>query len=465
MYWCAVVATLLPIAGCQTDNSQRDLIARDRRMQEDQVYAMQDYVRQYQNLVCQYRSENASLRRQLAQSSDGGPDQSEPQPMPATRRPSAPSAPQFQTPQTPGGKRQPPEDPQIDVPAVPDVPPLKSSAWNSPNHDIEIAPSNDSGQSESDPQVLTATYEEPVKDRGPAEQTRRRDAEGKAETADRAGTARLSSETNDVMLSGEVLASEPGGGQRLVVDVAPFDKSGRVESFDGSASVMLLEPTASGERRALGRWDFGREYVRSTIDTTSSEPTMRFQIELPEGTAVGENSQLWVRLVSSDGAKLLSHANVDLTKPGQFASNTNRIWPSEETVVAASYEEPANPAEQNVPSADVAASLTEGHWAVAAPGQPSNLPEGFDTEAKGWRASNESIPPVMANVVEVSPRESLNKLRDEIRHTQQETASNKNKVAEKVKEKAPVVRPGWAPERPGQSPQRMASRPNWSAKR
>lgn len=455
---------LLVLTGCQTDNSQRDLIARDRRMQEDQVYAMQDYVRQYQNLVCQYRSENASLRRQLAQSSDTGPDQSEPQPMPATRRPSAPSAPQFQTPQTPSENQQQPEDPQIDVPAVPDVPPLKSSAWNDPNHDIEIAPSDDDGQNESNPHVLTATYEEPVKDSQPAEQLAVQNESAIAEPALRPKMGRLSGETTgDVMLSGEVLASEPGGGQRLVVDVAPFDKSGRVEAFDGSASVMLLEPNASGERRALGRWDFGREYVRSAIDTNSSEPTMRFLIELPEGTTVGDNSQLWVRLVSSDGAKLLSHASVDLTQPGQFASKTNRVWPSEETVVAASYEEPVNPAEQNAPSADVATTLTEGHWAVAAPGQPSNLPEGFDTEAKGWRTSRVPIPPVMANFAEESPRESLNKLRDQIRHSQQEAASNK--TAEKVAEKAPVVRPGWAPERAGQSPQRLATRPSWSAKR
>ena len=50
------------IAGCQS-NADRDLIARDRRMQEDQMWAMQDYIQQYQQLVCQFRSENASLRR------------------------------------------------------------------------------------------------------------------------------------------------------------------------------------------------------------------------------------------------------------------------------------------------------------------------------------------------------------------------------------------------------------------
>src|SRR4051794_2196829 len=54
----------LSIAGCQS-NSERDLMARDRRTQEDQMWAMQDYLQQYQQLICRFRSENASLRRQL----------------------------------------------------------------------------------------------------------------------------------------------------------------------------------------------------------------------------------------------------------------------------------------------------------------------------------------------------------------------------------------------------------------
>jgi len=60
----------LSIAGCQS-NSDRDLIARDRRMQEDQMWAMQDYLQQYQQLICRFRSENASLRRQLNEERSG----------------------------------------------------------------------------------------------------------------------------------------------------------------------------------------------------------------------------------------------------------------------------------------------------------------------------------------------------------------------------------------------------------
>ena len=54
------------LAGCQS-GAQFDQVARELRMQEDQLYALEDYLEEYQRLVCKYRSENASLKRQLAE--------------------------------------------------------------------------------------------------------------------------------------------------------------------------------------------------------------------------------------------------------------------------------------------------------------------------------------------------------------------------------------------------------------
>lgn len=50
------------VAGCQS-NAQYDQVARELRMQEDELYAMEDYVAQYQQLVCKYRNENAGRYR------------------------------------------------------------------------------------------------------------------------------------------------------------------------------------------------------------------------------------------------------------------------------------------------------------------------------------------------------------------------------------------------------------------
>ena len=48
---CAVFAAVL-FVGCQS-NGQYDQVARELRMQEDELYALEDYLDQYQKLVCQ----------------------------------------------------------------------------------------------------------------------------------------------------------------------------------------------------------------------------------------------------------------------------------------------------------------------------------------------------------------------------------------------------------------------------
>ena len=106
-------------------------------MQEDQIYALQDYIQQYQRLLCQYRSENClcggNCRRELFSE----PQPSEPSRSPRTRTGmSLPRAvPQFQTPrhhaeQAEEHRRQPPIE-------TPDVPPLKRRRQNEPRRPFD----------------------------------------------------------------------------------------------------------------------------------------------------------------------------------------------------------------------------------------------------------------------------------------------------------------------------------------
>ena len=61
---------LLALVGCKS-NGQTDLVEREMRQQEDQIYAMQDYLNNYQQLLCQTRAENESLKQQLAERAAG----------------------------------------------------------------------------------------------------------------------------------------------------------------------------------------------------------------------------------------------------------------------------------------------------------------------------------------------------------------------------------------------------------
>ena len=272
----ALALSLAVLAGCQ-NNSERDLIARDRRMQEDQIYALQDYINQYQRLLCQYRSENASLRRQLSENyTTGEPQSAEPQPASVPRSASPPlrSAPQFKAPEPPGVKQQQfPPTPTTPEITPPDVPPLKSTTDDTSDQSPARVAANEQPGG-PDPKVLQASYDTTA----PRRQLRAEDSPTNALPASQSGAI------NELMISGEVVAASSGG-PRLMVDVVPFDSSGLVQPFEGSASIMLLEINEDGKQHNLGRWDFSPDEVRAAVNTATGKPTMRYFIELPPNAA------------------------------------------------------------------------------------------------------------------------------------------------------------------------------------
>jgi len=428
-----IALALICSAGCQS-NAERDLAARDRRLQEDQLYAMQDYISQYQQLVCRYRSENASLKRRLDYEYDGAPVVREPQPAPRTPTTTSPrsTGPTIEIPSTPGNQKNQTPSPNLEIP---DVPPLKQGA--SAGNDVPPEPH----------EVLPASYYQPINRTGAQN----------GEAASAAGPTNVdpSCKTNtspNILLSGEVIANETGGGPRLVVDIEPFDQTGHATQFDGSLSLMLVASNGKGQQQKLSRWDFSADEVRTALVADTNEPTIRFHVELPPDVKVNDANELWVRLVPTTGGKMLTHAKIDLSQPGVFSSRTDKLWPSEESVVATNYEEPiAKPADVAAPdAAPVAAPMTEGTWAVAQPDKPAILPPESDRTTGGWRASSEPMPAVVRTT------------------TPSKTVWNDRPTLPKSEPKstppaAVAKKPTWSAERPGGASH--DARPSWSATR
>ncbi|HVT27609.1 MAG TPA: hypothetical protein VHE81_06280 [Lacipirellulaceae bacterium] len=434
MYWLAFALAFVCAVGCQS-NVDRDLIARDQRLQEDHLYAMQDYLSQYQQLVCRYRAENASLRRQLNEVRAATLGEPAPEPQPMTPRqpnwPASEKGPTIETPTAPGSEKKPATPPQIETP---DVPPLKSSTLNNGDR-YRAGGTNESVASYDAPGGggLTATV-------------------GRMGVNDSLTSASFrkphAPSSKDVLLSGEVVANDNGGGPRIVVDVDPFNRSVSSVPFRGKVSLMLLSTDSHGAQKKLARWDFGPGDVTSAVDATVNERALRFHVELPAGTKIDGATELWVRLLPSGGGKLLSHVAVDLSRPGHFSSRTDKTSPAEESVVATNYEE-STPA----PS-DVSASLNEGKWATAEPGKPANLPSQGDDASSGWKATNEPPPGAVASatpVVQVHEKQQ-----------QQSKAGPTSREASRAAAEVAQV-PAWAPERPGGTS--IVSRPTWSPTR
>ena len=399
-------------------------------MQEDQLWAMQDYVQQYQQLVCQFRSENASLRRQLSEDRSGAVGR-ETQPPPHTPvRPSENGGvPKFQGSPAPGPNQKQGPSPKVETP---DVPPLgQGTSIDLRKRSRSLAESENS-QAEPATYSTLASYENQI------------DAEA---TATASGSPAQDTTTSaispDILLSGEVIVNEGGGGPRLMIHIESLDESGCIAGFDGTVSLALLT-TEGGVQRRIARWDFGPDDVRSAVDAKSSEPTMQFRVELPAGTDVNGPTELWAKLAPTNGARLFSHAKLDLSKPGIFSSRTEKIWASEESVVAASYVDTSTQAAEAVPTMNV------GSWATAVPGKPAILPAESNEATGGWKAASGPLPAIVENA---KPRATKR--------------SDPPKPIDPARPKATPVevasKPSWAADRPSTQP--MVARPSWSATR
>ncbi len=251
------------------------------------MWAMQDYIQQYQQLVCQFRSENASLRRQLNDEHSGPLVEREP--LPAPRMPASPpttnGVPSFRI-----HRRRAPKRNKLHRPTSRCRMFLRLGREHRLIRTTNIRRSPRMRACHADPNryAQLASYETPIDGAAaPAVgEPAAYDASSNASPSDSATRdAATTAASPDILLSGEVIANDSGGGPRLVIDIESFDQSGRIARFDGNVSLALLT-SEIGVQRRLARWDFGPDDVRSAVDTTASEPTMRFHVELPAGTKV-----------------------------------------------------------------------------------------------------------------------------------------------------------------------------------
>jgi hypothetical protein len=423
---CAALVPLL-IAGCQS-NVQQDQVVRELRMQEDQMYAMEDYLAQYQQLICKYREENAALRRQLAEEGGMAAPTRRTTPRPRNGTPSGLEVPEIEIPDTPRTNgTQPPEDLE-----APEIPALEETTSVSPMSRLLFGKVN-----------VADGENEPTEPAGVVQASA-----VAVEPAHKQNTIR------EVRLRGEVTQNDAGGGPRLVVDVEPLDESGNATHFDGALSLMLLVPDSNGGQRSVARWDYGPKEVRAAKNE-ADEQTLQFRLELPPDTSVNENYELWARLLPRRGGKLLTHVDIDFEQSGSFASlaenSVSVERPKKHDVETADYQEVGSS------PPPIKADLYDGGWTIARPGElAGSPPDGQGGSGNGWRESLEPPPEVVA---------SKERKRNRPRVSRPSHSANIETAAA-----SELLKPvGWSPERPGDSSadtsRATASRPRWSATR
>jgi hypothetical protein len=420
---------VLLLAGCQNSNSQRDLVARELRMQEDRIYAMEDYINEYQQLLCKYRSENAVLKQQLTEDRT------------TVETPDASTSPRSKSPGGEGSRVVPPTTPAPRLEA-PDVPPLEPTKPDGAK--LQFRPGNFSENSESGEspsEVAAASYSAPI-----------------GETTQSVETVSTDPAASTVLLWGEVVANDNGGGPRLAIQVAPRDDSSGTPVLAGHVSLMLLAVDEQGSKQNLGRWDFGPEETQAAVDPASG--TLLFHLELPTGIPVTTSNELWVRVVPKEGGKLLAKASVDLAQPGAFASQLDQ--PPQIPKIAAQIADAAG-VDTLLPASYTMSTAGEDGWQLARPGEPANLPTEAELLNGGWRAATQPLPEVVTAVTGSASTESSDRANRPKREPKPASATGNNASRGA----------SWSPDRPGDAGKSTSAsdgatqrrRPRWSATR
>ena len=457
-------------SGCRS-GGESDLVTRELRMQEDQLYAMEDYLTQYQQLLRKCRAENAELKHELNERGEELPE-----PPLRSRRPSSQrsspgrTAPDLGPPTRRETEASPPTSPEnIELP---DIPPLEEST-----------------QSESEPHVLAASavFDQDSMDQFEAnipEIEAAAQPESVTDEQEASMATHEASESPDIptriLLHGEIVANEAGGGPRLVVDVVPRSGTGGAASFVGDLSLMVLAPGDSGQPQSLARWDFSSDDAQAAAEESDDGRAMRFYLELPGDASAAAPVQLWARALPADGEKLLAYADIDFQQAGRFSSV---VEPHVLHGIAVEEAAPV-PIEQQVsieqgdrsqakenpvqvvhrervePRRTIPVDVNDGTWNVARPGEPEKLAEGNKESGGSWRMASEPLPSVA--ISNTRKERSHRPPRSYPTATRVEQASYAD-VAKPSRPRRFEV-PTWTPERTGRST-RTAAVPSWSPNR
>ena len=385
----AVFLAIVASCGCRS-GAERDLVQREMRQQEDKIYALEDYLAEYQDLLCDARAENARLKRQSVQgqfrdgnsrSSQGGDD----------LIPTPPGNP----PADPAEEALPMGTPEVTPPAVPDldmttpsVPPLGET---SDNETVEL----DDAIQQASAEVEVAEIDEADRE-VPADEAMNDETTEFAATEVAAEVAEIASA---VVLRGEVQLDEESDGPRVLLDVEPVTGDGKPTEFAGRLSILVLDPAAPAKQQQLARWDFDADEIAALAEEVGRDGALEFPLQLPAESPGDRALELWVRLVAEDGAKVLGRTTFDVGRPSRFASaDIEAEEPSEQAAQSASAEVLEVP-RMPKPAYRFDKAVQQSGWQTAKPGEQAAVVAKNALATSEWKMATRPVPEVVSTPI------------------------------------------------------------------
>ena len=298
-----IVALLIGLTaiGCRNTGSH-ELLERELRLQEDKISTLQ-YELEKANQQLQLRSREVQVlpqetydeRSPRGDSSRGRttPPKDAERPMPPkVEMPLGEAAPQYKGPPL----IQPPDPnvPEGELPrAVAADPPARELAPNKPAPKKPAALEASSAKKLATPPAMTDRLEE---------------------LAPPPGLAAPSGEVNEIALNHELTGRRAvggaGGKDTVVVVVEPRTADGRPVQAAGAISIVVLDLTKDGPDARLARWNFSAEETAKYYRHAREGGGMQFELRWPGDPPQATGLQLFVRLTTPDGRKLVADAEL-----------------------------------------------------------------------------------------------------------------------------------------------------------
>lgn len=285
--WLVCAALLL--AGCKSDLGQQ-LLERELRYQEDQIYQLQDELREKCDRLERTSGENASLRRQLGL---GSGDQVAPRSAPV-RQPAAGAVPVPPAIELPDGPGRPPAVPV--KPAPPDlegVPPL---------------PTSDAGRPAALPSGGLVFPPGPaVIDPGarPVESTAGAPTGRRASFDAPAAEGRPSRVVVNLQQTACLDGSSGGMGLRLVFEVRDDDE--RLVAAAGDVTVTVFD---AADTAPLARWEIPAAQAAGHFRRTSRNRGLHFDLPWQGRGPAGDTVRVVVGFTPAGGQPLETEATI-----------------------------------------------------------------------------------------------------------------------------------------------------------
>ncbi len=281
--WIGLVATsCLALVGCKSDLSQQ-LLERELRYQEDQIYQLQDELQEKCARVDYLAGENVSLKRQLGISESDSVLRSRPGAARATPTPAPAHVPP--SIEIPEAIRGPAPSVPIVPPSLDNIPPLPVRPSSSPVEPEPLdLPPPASSSIEPAPASVPVAYEEPMADGRPV---------------------RL------VVTQGSTSPFDDNGdglSDGIAVTVEPRDAAERLVPAPGAVTIVVQD--AADPALVLATASIPTEQAAAHFRPTTRLRGLHFRLPWTAGPITAENVRVTVSITGPEGALLEADATI-----------------------------------------------------------------------------------------------------------------------------------------------------------